>query len=87
MSDLDGAKLERVANSVTVTALARIATILGVPAMVAAMGWGAAELNSLGKEAAATNRSLEAQQRQIDGHETRINRLEQRYFIPGIGGN
>lgn len=80
----DGIK-QRVAESVTATALARIVTILGVPVMLAVLIWAGAELNTLGKETAATNRSVEAQQRQLDGHEVRINRLEHKYFTPGVG--
>jgi hypothetical protein len=80
--DVDGIK-QRVAESVTAAALSRLTTIIGVPAVLAVLIWAASELNALGKETAATNRSVEFQQRQIDGHEIRINRLEQRYFTPG----
>lgn len=79
MSDTEAIK-RRVADSVTATALTRIITIFGVPLILAALIWAGTELNTLGKETAATNRSVEAQQRQLDGHEVRINRLEQKYF-------
>jgi hypothetical protein len=80
--DPDGIK-QRVAESVTMTALSRLVVIIGVPVILAFVAWMGTELNTLGKETAATNRSVEFQQRQLDGHEVRINRLEHKYFQPG----
>lgn len=80
--DIEAIK-RRLAESVTVTAIARIMQMVGVPIAIAIMIWAGRELVDMGKLAAETNTLIKAQQRQIDGHEVRINRLEQRYFSGG----
>jgi hypothetical protein len=80
--DTDGIK-QRVAESVTMTALSRLVVLLGVPLLLMSVAWGAATLVGLLNATTETNALVRAQQRQLDGHEIRINRLEQKYFTPG----
>jgi len=76
---------QRLAESVTVTAIARLMQMVGVPVAIAIMLWAGRELIDMGKVTAETNTLIKAQQRQIDGHEIRLNRLEQRYFTAPVG--
>jgi hypothetical protein len=80
--DPDGIK-QRVAESVTMTALSRLVVLAGVPLLLMAVAWGASTLVGLLNATTETNTLVRAQQRQLDGHEVRINRLEHKYFQPG----
>jgi len=82
--DIEGIK-RKLAEGLTITALARLMQLVGIPVAILMAAWAGSRLVTLSEVTVKTHTLVEGQQRQIDGHEIRINRLEQKYFSPGAG--
>lgn len=62
------------------TGVANLVMIAGIPAAIGLCAWGLTEIIASGKILERVATSIEAQQRQLSDHSSRIDRLEDTYI-------
>ncbi|HEX2888092.1 hypothetical protein [Vineibacter terrae] len=80
-------KLDQLAQSALLAVTARAVNVVGVPLMLATILWLFTTVNALEREVAklpvmfsAMQQQIDAASRRIDGHDQRLQRLEEPYF-------
>lgn len=72
----DASRLQQVARNESLTALARLVQIIGVPAGLAFLAWLAIEVSGMDEKFAETNGKIDAVSVKVSGMDMRVSRLE-----------